>query len=128
MAQGVSGFGGRAVRARRGAEARPGVRPGRRGPGGYSLRAAPAGTAMTPAAWIAIGLGLTAVVEDLARRRVPNWLTAGAVAAGLACAAWGGWHGLGMAAAGAPGGVLILLPFPLCGAMGGGDEIGRAAC
>src|ERR1035441_7386024 len=125
MAQGVSGFGGRAVRARRGAEARPGGRPGgrpgRRGPGGGSLRAAPAGTAMTPAAWIAIGLGLAAVVEDLARRRVPNWLTAGGVAAGLACAAWGGWHGLGMAAAGALVGFLILLPFHWCGAMGGGD-------
>ena len=76
---------------------------------------------MTPAAWIAIGLGLAAVVEDLARRRVPNWLTAGGVAAGLACAAWGGWHGLGMAAAGALVGFLILLPFHWCGAMGGGD-------
>ena len=76
---------------------------------------------MTPAAWIAIGLGLTAVVEDLARRRVPNWLTAGGVAAGLACGAWGGWHGLGMAAAGALVGFLILLPFHWCGAMGGGD-------
>jgi prepilin peptidase CpaA len=76
---------------------------------------------MTPAAWIAIGLGLTAVVEDLARRRVPNWLTAGGVVAGLACAAWGGWHGLGMAAAGALVGFLILLPFHWCGAMGGGD-------
>ena len=76
---------------------------------------------MTPAACVATTLGVAAVVEDLRRRRVPNWLTAAGAAGGLACAAWGGWHGLAMASAGALAGFLILLPFHWCGAMGGGD-------
>ena len=76
---------------------------------------------MTSAACIALGLGVAAVVEDLRRRHVPNWLTAAGAAGGLVCAAWGGWHGLGIAAAGTLVGFLILLPFNLCGAMGGGD-------
>ena len=76
---------------------------------------------MTPVVWIALGLGLASVVEDLRRRRVSNWLTAAGAAGGLACAAWGGWHGLRMAAAGTVVGFLILLPFYCCGAMGGGD-------
>ena len=76
---------------------------------------------MTPAVSIALGLGVAAVVEDLRRRRVPNWLTAGGAAGGLACAAWGGRHGLAMAAAGLAVGFLLLLPFHWCGAMGGGD-------
>ena len=76
---------------------------------------------MTTVVVLAIGLGVAAVVEDLRRRRVPNWLTATGLAGGLGCAAWGGWHGLGTAAAGTVVGFLILLPFNLCGAMGGGD-------
>jgi prepilin peptidase CpaA len=76
---------------------------------------------MTAAVCVATGLGVAAVVEDLRRRRVPNWLNAAGVAGGLACAAWGGWRGLGMAAAGVLVGFLILLPFHWCGAMGGGD-------
>jgi prepilin peptidase CpaA len=76
---------------------------------------------MTPVVWIAGGLGVAAVVEDLRRRRVPNWLTAAGLVGGLGCAAWGGWHGLGTAAAGTLVGFLILLPFNLFGGMGGGD-------
>jgi prepilin peptidase CpaA len=76
---------------------------------------------MTASLCIAAGLGVVAVVEDLRRRRVPNWLTAAGAGGGLACAATGGWHGLGMAVAGAAAGFLVLLPFHLCGAMGGGD-------
>ena len=76
---------------------------------------------MTPGLCIAGGIGVVAVVEDLRRRRVPNWLTVAGVGGGLACAATGGWHGLGIAMAGAIVGFLVLLPFHLCGAMGGGD-------
>jgi prepilin peptidase CpaA len=76
---------------------------------------------MTAAVYVAAGLGAAAVVADLAHRRVPNWLTAAGLAGGLGCAAWGGWHPLGMAVAGAGVGFAILLPFNLCGAMGGGD-------
>jgi len=70
---------------------------------------------------IAAGLGVIAIVEDLRRRRLPNWLTIAGTAGGLACAAWSGWHALGLAAAGACVGFLILLPFHWRGAMGGGD-------
>lgn len=76
---------------------------------------------MTPGIAIATGLGVAVVVQDLRHRRVPDWLTATGAAGGLACAAWGGWHSLGMAAAGILVGILILLPFHWCGAMGGGD-------
>src|ERR1035438_4718686 len=58
---------------------------------------------MTTVVLLAIGLGMAAVVEDLRCRRVPNWLTATGLAGGLGCAAWGGWHGLGTAAAGKGG-------------------------
>lgn len=76
---------------------------------------------MMAAGAIAIGLGVAAVMEDLRRRSVPNWLTAAGAAGALARAAWSGWHGLAMAAAGAVVGFLVLLPFYGCGAMGGGD-------
>ena len=70
---------------------------------------------------VAAVLGVIAVVEDLRRRHVPNWLTAAGVAGGLVCAAGGGWRGVGMAAAGAAAGFLLLVPFHWLGAMGGGD-------
>ena len=76
---------------------------------------------MTAGIAMALGLGVAAVVEDLRRRSIPNWLTAAGVAGGLAGAAWGGWHGLAMAASGTMVGFLVLLPFHWCGAMGGGD-------
>lgn len=75
---------------------------------------------MTPAVSIAIALGVAALLEDLRRRRVPDWLAAAGVAGGLVCAAWHGWHGLEVATAGAMAGFLILLPFHWCGATGGG--------
>ena len=76
---------------------------------------------MTPVVLIALCLGVASAVEDLRHRRVSNCLTAAGAAGGLACAAWGGWRGLGIAVAGAFLGFLILLPFHWCGAMGGGD-------
>lgn len=76
---------------------------------------------MTPAACIATGLGVAAVVEDRRRRSVPNRLSAAGAAGGLADAAWGGRHGLGIAAAGTLVGLPILPPFYWGGAVGGGD-------
>ena len=73
--------------------------------------------AMTPAMCVGTALRVAAVLADL-RRRVPDWLTAAGAAAGVVCAAWGGWHGVGIAAAGALAG---FLPFHWCGAVGGGD-------
>jgi len=75
--------------------------------------------------WLAVtafGVGVWAVVNDLARRSIPNWLTGAGIAAGLISHLWaGGWRGLGLAAAG--GGIGFVLPLPLFvfGAMGGGD-------
>jgi prepilin peptidase CpaA len=76
---------------------------------------------MTAGTVIAASLGVAAVLEDLRRRQLPNWLAAAAVAGGLACAAWGRPHGLGLATAGAIVGFLIPLPFHRYGTMGGGD-------
>jgi len=70
---------------------------------------------------IAAALGVVAVFEDMRRRQLPDWLTATGAAGGLACAAWGGPHGLGLATAGTIMGFLILLPFRRYGAMGGSD-------
>jgi len=76
---------------------------------------------MNGVAVVAAALGVIAVVEDLRRRQVPNWLTAAGVAGGVVCAAGGGWRGVGMAVAGAAAGFLLLVPFHWLGAMGGGD-------
>ncbi|MBS1856500.1 MAG: prepilin peptidase [Acidobacteria bacterium] len=76
---------------------------------------------MTAVWWIAGVLGLVASIEDLRRRRIPNWLTGAGVAAGVLCGAAHGWHGLGAALAGAAAGFLLLLPLNLVGALGGGD-------
>jgi prepilin peptidase CpaA len=72
--------------------------------------------------WAALLLGVWAVVEDLRRRTVPNWLAAAGLAAGLGLqAASGGVRGLLMAGLGAAAGFTVLLPFHLLGGMGGGD-------
>ena len=76
---------------------------------------------MTTAFTIAASLGVAATIGDIGWRRIPNWLTVAGAAGGLACAASGGWRSLGLAAAGAAVGFLLLLPFHLFGAMGGGD-------
>jgi prepilin peptidase CpaA len=76
---------------------------------------------MTPAVAIALGLGLTAIIEDLRRRKLPNWLTATGVAAGIALAVPRGWSGLWPALAGAALGFAVLLPLFLMRGMGGGD-------
>lgn len=76
---------------------------------------------MTASLAIAMLLGTGAAVEDLRRRRVPNWLTLPAATCALAAAACSGWRPLALAAAGLAIGFLILLPFHWCGAMGGGD-------
>jgi Flp pilus assembly protein protease CpaA len=65
---------------------------------------------MTASAWVAIGLGVFAVAEDLRRRQAPNWVTAVGAAAGVACATQRGWHGLGIAAAGMAVGFFLLAP------------------
>jgi prepilin peptidase CpaA len=77
---------------------------------------------MTAQAAIAIGIGVCAVVEDLARRRISNATTVAGLAGGLASGLiLGGWRGLAMAAAGAGAGFAVFLIFHLKGGMGAGD-------
>jgi prepilin peptidase CpaA len=77
---------------------------------------------MTARAWLIVIVGLAAVIEDLGWRRVSNWTSGGAVAAGLVVnylqKGWSGaWHSL----LGALIGFGVFLVFYLLGGMGGGD-------
>lgn len=71
---------------------------------------------------IAILVGVAAVVDDLARRQISNWIPLAALAGGLG---WQtglyGWRGLLYALAGAAAGFAAFLIFYLLGGMGGGD-------
>jgi prepilin peptidase CpaA len=77
---------------------------------------------MNAQVWIAILVGLAAVIDDLRRRQIANWIPVAALAGGLgwqvASFGWTGWlYGLGGAAAG----FAVFLIFYLLGGMGGGD-------
>jgi len=76
-------------------------------------------TSLVAAAIAAVSV---AVVTDLRRRRIPNWLTAATFAAGLLLNVWldglpGGLSALGGAALG----FVLLFPFYAIRAMGAGD-------
>jgi prepilin peptidase CpaA len=72
--------------------------------------------------WIAILVGLAAMIDDLARRHIANWIPAAALAGGFG---WqigrDGWHGAWTALLGALVGFGVFLIFYLLGGMGGGD-------
>jgi prepilin peptidase CpaA len=72
--------------------------------------------------WIAILVGLAAIVDDLRRRHIANWIPAAALAGGFG---WqvgqSGWMGSVYALAGAAAGFTVFLIFYLLGGMGGGD-------
>ncbi len=77
---------------------------------------------MNAQVWIAILVGVAAAVDDLARRRIANWIPAAALAGGLG---WQigqhGWWGWLYALGGAAAGFGVFLIFYLLGGMGGGD-------
>jgi prepilin peptidase CpaA len=78
---------------------------------------------MTAQVWIAILVGLAATIDDLARRRIANWIPVAAMAGGFG---WqigqkGLWPGMGQSALGAVAGFGVFLIFYLLGGMGGGD-------
>ena len=77
---------------------------------------------MTAQVWIAILVGLAAIVDDLRRRHIANWIPAAALAGGFG---WqigsNGWMGSLYALAGAAAGFSVFLIFYLLGGMGGGD-------
>ncbi len=71
---------------------------------------------------IAIVIGLAAAIEDIARRRISNWIPITAFVAGVICLAWNrGWSGAGSAIGGAGAGFVVFLVFYCLGGMGGGD-------
>lgn len=77
---------------------------------------------MNAQVWIAILVGLAAVIDDLARRQIANWIPATALAGGFAWqVAQHGWRGVLYALAGAAAGFAVFLIFYLLGGMGGGD-------
>ena len=77
---------------------------------------------MTTQAWIAAVVGIAAVADDLARRRIANWIPASAFCAGLILKSFeSGWRGAGSSLLGAASGAGVFLIFYLAGGMGGGD-------
>ena len=77
---------------------------------------------MSMQVWIAIVVGLAAVIDDLARRHIANWIPVAALAGGFG---WqigqSGWRGILTALLGTVVGFAVFLIFYLLGGMGGGD-------
>ena len=70
----------------------------------------------------AFAIGLLGGIHDLLTRRIPNWLTFPAVAAGVLAQAWvHGWHGALDGLLGASLGFAIFFPMFATGYMGAGD-------
>lgn len=77
---------------------------------------------MTAQVWISGVVGVAAIVDDVARRKIANWIPCSAFAAGLILQTiQGGWRGAGAALAGTAAGAGVFLIFYLMGGMGGGD-------
>jgi prepilin peptidase CpaA len=77
---------------------------------------------MSVQVWISIAVGMAAVIDDLSRRHIANWIPAAALAGGFG---WQigmhGWAGAGTATIGTVAGFAVFLIFYLLGGMGGGD-------
>ena len=77
---------------------------------------------MNAQVWIAILVGLAAMIDDLVRRQIANWIPLSALAAGFG---WqigqSGLSGLLYAGIGTVAGFAVFLVFYLLGGMGGGD-------
>jgi prepilin peptidase CpaA len=77
---------------------------------------------VTAQAWIAGIVGVAAIVDDLSRRQISNWISGSAFAAGLVLqTVQSGWRGAGSALLGTLTGAAVFLIFYLLGGMGGGD-------
>ena len=72
--------------------------------------------------WVAGLVGLSASIEDLARRTISNWIVLAALVAGVGCQVFAqGWIGIGYGLAGAATGFGVFMIFYALGGMGGGD-------
>jgi prepilin peptidase CpaA len=77
---------------------------------------------MTVLGSMTLVLGCAALVEDLVRRRISNWTSGTALAAGFVLhASREGWRGGTVAGAGAVLGFAVFLIFYVLNGMGGGD-------
>jgi prepilin peptidase CpaA len=77
---------------------------------------------MNAQVWIAVLVGLAAMIDDLARRQISNWICVAALAGGLGWQAGQyGWTGVAYGLGGAVAGFAAFLIFYLLGGMGGGD-------
>ena len=73
-------------------------------------------------AWITVALGALAILDDLRRRVISNWISRTALASGIVLNTVAhGARGAAIAAAGAALGFALLIIFYLLGGMGGGD-------
>jgi prepilin peptidase CpaA len=71
---------------------------------------------------IAAVVGVAAIIDDLSRRKISNWIPSSAFVAGVVLQTiQGGWRGAGAALLGALTGGGVFLIFYLLGGMGGGD-------
>ncbi len=71
---------------------------------------------------VAVLIGLVASIDDLARRRVANWIPLAALAAGLLFNTMvSGWRGAVSSLLGAAAGFAVFLVFYALGGLGGGD-------
>jgi prepilin peptidase CpaA len=72
--------------------------------------------------FLGVVVAVLATAEDLWRRKVSNYVTAGAFVSGIALHAWlFGWGGVWESLLGGAGGFLAFLIFFVLGGMGGGD-------
>jgi len=77
---------------------------------------------VTAQIWIAGFVGVAAIIDDLARRRIANWIPCFAFLSGVALqSVQNGWRGAGSALLGTVTGAAVFLIFYLLGGMGGGD-------
>lgn len=77
---------------------------------------------MTAQVWITGIVGVAAIVDDVARRKIANWIPCSAFVAGLTLqVVQSGWRGAGAALLGTAAGAGVFLIFYLMGGMGGGD-------
>jgi prepilin peptidase CpaA len=77
---------------------------------------------VTAQVWISAIVGIAAIVDDVTRRRISNWIPCSAFAAGLILqTSQTGWRGAGAALLGTATGAGVFLIFYLLGGMGGGD-------
>jgi prepilin peptidase CpaA len=71
---------------------------------------------------IASVIGIAAIIDDLTRRQISNWIPCSAFASGIILqAVHSGWRGAGSALLGTVVGAAVFLIFYLLGGMGGGD-------